>query len=219
MRCATCGYFRELHDEDTLKCPLCACSMVAAEHLVVAVPAAPLRSWEGKQVLVCPGKPRTAAGKLPTLRRGGLKAPSAVAVQYEYRPGWGSILFPVIEQEVEEDEPQVALPPQVPARPPQGPGELASYQGKQAVGLGRRGVAAGWQVEAFYARAGDGHEICGLRLKYGVYRAVATWTRKAGNIGKLSGWATDVAYAWQLDVKRGPIKLTHTDLEGIFNVQ
>lgn len=115
-------------------------------------------------------------------------------------------------------EPPVVLPPQVPARAPNGPEELASYQGKQAVGLGRRAVAAGWQVRALYARAGNGTELCCIKLRKGVYRAVATWTRKPGNVGARLGWGADLAYAWQTDINRGPIKLNHTELEGIFHV-
>jgi len=115
-------------------------------------------------------------------------------------------------------EPPARLPPQVPARAPSGPEELASYQGRQAIGLGRRAVAAGWRVQALYARAGDGTELCCIKLRKGNYRAVATWTRKAGNVGKSSGWSADLAYAWQTDINRAPIKLTHTELEGIFNV-
>lgn len=116
--------------------------------------------------------------------------------------------------------PEVTPPPQVLARPVAGPGEIAGYQGRQAVGLGRRAVAAGWQVAAYYARSHDGGEMCAVKLAKPPLRAVATWTRKPGQVGKLSGWSADVAYAWREDVERVPMKINHTDLERImFDVQ
>jgi hypothetical protein len=111
--------------------------------------------------------------------------------------------------------PDVVLPPQVPARPPQGPGELARYGGKQALGLGRSGVDRGWAVDALYWRAHDGTEGCAVRLARDDLRAVATWTRKPGQIGKPSGWAADVAYGWRLGTM--PIKINHTELERFVN--
>lgn len=106
-------------------------------------------------------------------------------------------------------------PPQVPARAVAAPCELAGYQGKQAIGLGRRAVAAGWTVAAEYWRGHDGGEGCAVKLAKPPLRAVATWTRKPGQVGKLSGWAADVAYAWREDVERVPMKINHTDLERI----
>lgn len=111
--------------------------------------------------------------------------------------------------------PEVVPPPQVPARAPQGPGEFAGYGGRQAVGLGKAAAAAGWRVAAFYARSHDGEEMCAVKLAKDDLRAVATWTRKAGNIGKASGWGADIAYGWRLGTM--PARINHTDLEKIIN--
>jgi hypothetical protein len=109
----------------------------------------------------------------------------------------------------------VTLAPIVPARPPYGPHEFAGYGGRQAVGLGRKAVALGWEVSPWYWLAGDEHEGCALRLGKGPLRAVACWTRKAGNKNPKSGWSADVAYAWRIDIQRIPTKLNHTELEGL----
>lgn len=113
--------------------------------------------------------------------------------------------------------PEVVPPPRIPARPPRGPAELAGYQGKQAIGLGRRAAAAGWRVAAHYAMRHDGTEFCAVKMQRDDLYAVATWTRKPGNAGKTSGWAADIAYG----VKAGtmPVKLTHTELERIFDAR
>lgn len=110
-------------------------------------------------------------------------------------------------------EPVVVPPPRVPARPPTGPGELAGYQGRQAVGLGRKAVAAGWQVNASYWQAHDGTEGCAVRMARGDLYAVACWSRKPGKQGSKTGWEGGIAYG----VRRGdaPVKLTHTQLEGV----
>ena len=109
--------------------------------------------------------------------------------------------------------PVVVPPPRVPARPPRSALEIAGYQGRQAVGLGRRATAAGWLVEAAYAVRHDGEEFCAVRMQRGDLYAVATWTRPANKAGTNSGWGGDIAYG----VKRGdmPVKLTHTQLEGV----
>lgn len=112
-------------------------------------------------------------------------------------------------------EPPVRLPSQVPARSPLSAGEIAGYQGKQAVGLGRKAQAAGFAVRALYWRAGDATEGCGVWLSRGPLRALATWQRKPGSIGAASGWAADLAYAWRTDADGFPVRMTHTDLEGI----
>ncbi len=91
--------------------------------------------------------------------------------------------------------------------------EFAGYGGKQARGLGRAATAAGWRVNAVYWRAADGAEGCAVQLAKGPLRAAATWKRKAGHPNPKTGWSTDVAYAWRVDVERFPTKLTHTDLE------
>jgi hypothetical protein len=110
-------------------------------------------------------------------------------------------------------EPEVVPPPRVPARPPTGPAELAGYQGRQAVGLGRAAAAAGWAVEARYWQAHDGTEGCAVRMARDDLYAVATWKRSASKAGGKSGWGADIAYG----VRRGvaPVKLTHTQLEGV----
>lgn len=111
--------------------------------------------------------------------------------------------------------PEVVPPPQVPARPPAGPGEIAGYQGRQAVGLGRRAARAGWAVAAYYSRRHDGEEMSAVKIQSpdGELFAVATWTRKPGHAGELSGWSADIAYG----VQRGApaVKLGHTQLEEI----
>lgn len=113
--------------------------------------------------------------------------------------------------------PDDVVPPQVPARPPMGPAEIAGYQGKQAIGLGRKAAAAGFLVTALYWRAGDGTEGSGVWLSHDALRALALWSRKPGSLGKLSGWSVDVAYAWRTDSGRPPTPLNHTDLERLFD--
>lgn len=107
----------------------------------------------------------------------------------------------------------VVPPPLIPARAPTGPAELAGYQGRQAVGLGRKATAAGWQVSAAYWKTHDGSEGCAVKMQRDDLFAVATWTRKPGKAGSKSGWEADIAYG----VRRGdaPVKLTHTQLEGV----
>jgi len=109
--------------------------------------------------------------------------------------------------------PEVVPPPQVPARSPRGPEELAGYAGRQAIGLGRKAVAAGWRVTPHYWRAHDGTEGCAIKMSRGDLFAVALWTRKPGKQGGKSGWEADIAYG----VRRGdaPVKLSHTQLEGV----
>ncbi len=106
--------------------------------------------------------------------------------------------------------PEVVAPPQVPARAPYGPGELASYQGRQAVGLGRAAAARGWAVSAHYWRSANGTEGCAVKIWRRDLRAVATWKRPPGQLGKASGWAGDVAYAWRAGGM--PKQVKHTDL-------
>jgi len=110
-------------------------------------------------------------------------------------------------------EPTVIPPPRIPARAPRGPGEIAGYGGRQAVGLGKKAAAAGWRVAAYYAMRHDGEEFCAVKMARDDLFAVATWTRKPGNQGTKGGWGADIAYG----VRRGdaPIKMTHTQLEGV----
>jgi hypothetical protein len=107
-------------------------------------------------------------------------------------------------------------PPLIPARPPQAATELAGYQGKQAVGLGRRALSAGWTVGAAYWKGHDGDEGCAVTLSLADrgFRAVATWKRPAAKAGTMSGWGADVAYAWRSGEM--PQKCNLSDLEAIF---
>lgn len=109
--------------------------------------------------------------------------------------------------------PPVPTPPQVAARRPQGPSEIAGAGGgRQASKLGRAAIHAGWLVEPAYWRAYDGTEGCALRLLGpGGVRAVATWARKSGNVGALAGWSADLAYAWRPGEM--PAKMNHTQLD------
>lgn len=110
--------------------------------------------------------------------------------------------------------PDAVRAPQVPARPPGAAGEFASWQGKQAAGLGRRAAEAGWDAEARYWRAGDGSEGCAVRLRRADVRAVATWRRRAGQLGAESGWKADVAYLWREPSDgRFPTNVTHMELQ------
>lgn len=97
----------------------------------------------------------------------------------------------------------------MPARPPYGPAEYA----KSAIGLGRKALEAKWEISPWYWRAADGAEGCALRLKKGPLRAIATWKRAAADAGRLTGWKTDVVYAWRVDVARFPTNLNITELE------
>lgn len=111
-------------------------------------------------------------------------------------------------------------PPLIPARPPQSPREYAtSNRGLSAVKLGRAAQDAGWDVEPWYWKAADGAEGCALRLRKGELRAVATWKRSAANAiaAGTTGWSTDEAYAWRIDVPRCPTKMNITDLEKLIN--
>lgn len=150
-------------------------------------------------------------------RRGSFKVPPAPDCTL-----WRDIItrdvrarFQAIEDARKPYVPEVVPPPQVPARAPHGPGELAGYGGRQAVGLGRSAVAAGWSASAHYWRAADGTEGCAVRLARDDLRAVATWTRAAGKIGAASGWKADVGYGWRVGTL--PAKLNHTDLERVIS--
>ena len=184
MRCAACGYGPEWHESaGSGHCPLCACGKAPAEHLPVAEPAAPLLAWKGKQLAVCPGKPLTAAGKLPTLRRGSFRE-QGPAVRFERRPAWGDILFEVREP----DEPEEALsepqaPPQVPARYTVSLDEIAP----RALPVGKQAAALGWAVDPWYYRSGEGVETSVLVMRRGELRAAASWERAPGGSWKTAG--------------------------------
>lgn len=240
IRCATCGYPQAIHEAG--KCPVCACGDAPQQHERVGgdllcacgcevaafmhlpsdqrcklcddeVPHACVWArWLGHP---CPGrrsKSEANGGTWLVLRQGRFKPPPEPEVRRE----WFGLLVPVIETEPKRAaEPVVVLPPEVPARPPQGPGEFAGYAGKQAVGLGRAAMDKGWELSPWYWRAGDGSEGCAVRLAKGPLRAVATWKRAAGKQGSKSGWSSDVAYAWRTDVDRFPSEVTLTQLEGL----
>lgn len=101
-------------------------------------------------------------------------------------------------------------PPRIAARPPLDLTEVAAGQGRQARGLGRKAVAAGWSVLAYYWMADDGTEGSAVQLHREGARAVAVWTRPPG----VKGWKTDVAYGWRAGSGRVPQKITLKQLEG-----
>lgn len=110
-------------------------------------------------------------------------------------------------------EPEGPRTPQVPARPPLRPEEIAGGgKNAQATKLGRIAMAADWSVSALYWRDAGGVEGCGVWLAKEPLRALALWKRAAGQVGAVSGWLVDIAYAWRTDAERMPTKLTHTDL-------
>lgn len=131
---------------------------------------------------------------------------------------WQEVLRRDVARRLAPPEPYIApvvLPPRIPARAPRNVSEIAAGQGRQAVGLGRKAIAAGWLVEASYALAGDGTEMSAVKLARGPLRGVAVWRRAPGMLGSKTGWASDVAYAWRTDVGRIPTKMTITDFEGL----
>jgi hypothetical protein len=194
-RCGACGYPREYH-ELAGHCPLCACGKLPAEHLPVAEPAASLLAWVGKQLAVCPGKPLTAAGKLPTLRRGSYREPDAPR-RYERRAAWGPILFPVDEPEAPSEalsEPQA--PPQVPARYTVTLDEIAP----RALPVGKQAAALGWAVDPWYYRSGEGVETSVLVMRRGELRAAASWERAPGGSWRTAGAIALPPGEWPLKI-------------------
>jgi hypothetical protein len=113
--------------------------------------------------------------------------------------------------------PEVIPPPIVPARSPRGQTEFAtSKRGISAAKLGAKAVGLGWTAEPYYWVTGAGAEGCAVKLAKGPLRAVAIWSRKAENVGTLTGWKTEYAYAWRTDVEgRFPTKMSITELEGL----
>lgn len=107
--------------------------------------------------------------------------------------------------------PVIVEPPIVCARPPRGPHEFASYQGRQAVGLGRLAAGRGFDVAPYYWKSGAGVEGCAVKGFRPSIAFVATWERKLGK-----GWATDVAYVWNPSDKRSlPVRTVITQLEDL----
>lgn len=175
QHCDRCGYLREYHQPDTLRCPADGGGYARTV------------GWRDS--------PPIDRSDWQTIIRRAAQAREAAhaAARAPYVP------------------PPAQAPPLIAPRAPRGASELASYRGRQAVGLGRTAVAAGWSVAAFYWLCGDHSEGCAVKLRRDDLRAVATWRRAAGSIGKTSGWSADVAYGWR--VGRMPIKVSHTDLE------
>lgn len=213
MRCS-CGYGAEWHPGAGL-CPLCACGRVPDEHLAVADPPAPLLTWAGKQLAVCPGKPLTAAGKLPTLRRGSFSAagpaePFRTALRLPPQPEIAPDAITALRAAdvglpaaaTHPDPPYAAFPmpgpapealsepqapPRVPARPAAGPGEIAP----RALTAGMRAAALGWTIEPHYWVAASGVESSLLTFRRDRLLAWAWWERVPGGTWKSAG-----AYAW-----------------------
>lgn len=170
MRRCACGYFDELHDAAG-KCPLCPCG---------EVPAAHVPEDDGK--LRCPGKETR-------LRRGSFR--EVAPRRYETRPGWGDVLFPAPDEV--EVEPVIG-PPLVPARPCRIVDEVA----RQALRLGAKAAAAGWDVSPHYAVTHDGVELSALWMRHGDgRRALALWARPSG-----AAWATRGAMISIIGVSR-----------------
>jgi hypothetical protein len=229
MRCRKCGYFEDVHED--AKCPVCQCGETPSVHVLAP---------NGKAYL-CPAFCMLCASMTPvgephehrpyrlgkegeplSLRRGTFEQASSGPFPIEARVArilsCITIDLPPIAQAeplAEPDEWVPHRPPQVRARSPLGPGEFAGYGGRQAVGLGRRGVLNGWGPTPLYWRSADGVEGCGVWLSKDPMRAVATWKRPAGKLGSKSGWGADIAYAWRTDSGTFPVKLTHTELEGL----
>lgn len=181
MRCA-CGYGPEWHGGDSGHCPLCACGAGPGEHLPVFEPPAPLLADSYKQLVVCPGKPRTKSGALPTLRRGQFHAP----VPAERLREWQGMLIPDLRT---TDAPAVSTVPLVSARHTTSLGEICPA----AMRLGQKATAAGWSVDPFYWLAADGTETSALVLWRDDLRAFASWDRKPG-----ATWRTAGALGWQI---------------------
>jgi hypothetical protein len=91
---------------------------------------------------------------------------------------------------VEPTEPARCPGPLVPARPAQGPQEIADGNG-QAMSTGLLAVKHGWHVEPWYYRQHDGTEVSALRMARDVARGVVLWQRLPGE-----KWSFDLAYGW-----------------------
>lgn len=205
MRRCACGYPFEFHDSDG-HCPLCQCGKTVAEHGQVTSPPSPFRSFGATGPVidppsplrvvafigvalrgtirvqhVCPGKPRTAAGALPTLRRGQFRDPEPPET---YRVRVDGSLVPWAPEVVAE----VDMGPRVPARLAESADEVAPA----AMRLGKRAAGAGWAVDAWWWVAHDGTETSALVLqREGGQRGFASWDRSPGG-----RWATAGALAW-----------------------
>ncbi|HYD28910.1 hypothetical protein [Brevundimonas sp.] len=239
MHCAACGYGPEYHDQ-VGDCPLCACGKLPSEHGPATTPPSPLRlftatgpaTWppspvvwfadhgsavSGRPVrtdLVCPGRPRTESGALPTLRRGSYREPAPAE---PFRPVPRLPLQPAVEPDpltvlraaeaglpaaAAHPEPAVAafplavrvalaaeaVVPQVPARYTVSLDEIAPA----ATRLGSKAAAAGWVVDPWYWVAADGTETSALVMHRDDLRAFAAWARRPG-----ATWKSDAALGWR----------------------
>jgi hypothetical protein len=158
------------------------------------------------------------AGRCPGVKAGKFQRPDPVD-----RALWREIMARDLAARHRELEranapyvPKIVLPPIVPARPPLSPGEFAGWQGKQAVGLGRRAAGSGFDLMPLYWLAGDETEGCAVKGQHAAFCFVATWKRAAGRRGSASGWGADIAYAWHPGDRQIPARMTHTDLERLF---
>jgi hypothetical protein len=165
----------------------------------------------------CPGRRsegETTKGRWLELRQGTFKpqyaTPRETALWREVLSRDTAARHAAAEEKRRPYAPEPVLLPRVPARPPSFSREFAAGGGRQAKGLGKKAIAAGWSVEVRYWMAGDGTEGCALRMKRGDLRGVATWTRSAG----ADGWKADVVYAWRIGSGRIPQKVTLKQLEG-----
>lgn len=166
MRCV-CGYGRE-HHEAAGHCPLCACGKLPGEHV------------DG----VCPGKPLTAAGHPPRLRRGSFREQPGPAPTAE----WFGLQVPIIEAPVVDDH-APPPPPLVPARLTVSLDEIAP----RAVKLGETAAGAGWFVVPWYWHEADRTDASVLVMRRGELRAVAYWRRAPG-----VAWKTAGGQAWRI---------------------
>jgi len=159
-----------------------------------------------------------SGGKWLLLRQGKFREPPPPAPLRE----WFGLLVPMTDAELDAAVVQavpeaviVDVLPQVPARPPAGPVEIAGGAGnRQATKFGRLVRERGGEAEARYWRAADGTEGCAVRIALGAGRAVATYERPSGHVGAAAGWKAGVAYVWQDGVPGTARRITHTELEG-----
>ncbi len=214
VRCA-CGY------EHEGQCPLCACGKLVDEHLPVTYPPSPLRlfsatgpaTWPPSPVAwfathgvavsgrirvehVCPGKPRTKAGNLPTLRRGTFREPPAPP---EYRRHLCGFLVPVSVEPDEDDDASSEIAPRVPLRDTIALDEIAP----RAMPLGMAAAALGWIVEPRYGVTGLGVEVSALVMHRDALRALASWERPEGGSWKSSG-----GWAWRVGERPTAVGVT-----------
>lgn len=162
QRCA-CGYWPDVHDPDG-RCPLCACGRLPSEHIDD----------------LCPGKPANEAGNFPKIRRGRYRVPDA-GPQFEHRPGWGDVRFPVAERVATRAD--VVPDPIVRARLTESLDEIPPA----AMKCGMPFAAKGATVEPWFYVRHDAQETCFLKIKYGDMFAAAFWDRAPGGNWRTGG--------------------------------